>query len=882
MKKKTIFLGLLVAGISIFGLASCARKAKKPVTTPTQTNVTTTEVTPTTATTPVTTNTDTNPITTQITDPVTTGTDPTTLTTDPIIIFTTDVEKTFNVTFINGENETTIPYTEGDLLGEILIDSTKTEENALYNSTYSFVGWFDENNNKYTSTSTISSDLVLTAQYELSKISLNTKTNSATDVKDLVNDKNLTDVIKFTEYDMLTLFSLDKFGFDQYTFYIKNGYASMIYEVENRLGTYFKYNDKFADTYFYLPYVLENKNNDYSLIYNGKQFVYTVEGNEFVYGLDGYLLRYNNFYCIYDLVNTKDFDLGLIGSKKSATQYVLYEENYKNNKYYSSFYKDWIYSTDNKDIVYLLSLLPLSPKDIVSDMSKKFDAKVDYYILNNYCYFILTGSKVQFKLKFDELGYVREIDVINPKTLESIKYYTNPITNEVERIKEEEFINAVFNSSFERQTHTKIEATINDEKTNVEFYRIGERFVVIEGESNSGIINSFIPERRKDIISNLLNNGNCEFLKDITNELYILKSSSKDVSYEAYFDSYGQLVKYVQTSKDDFIVLNFEYELGEFAEVRIDSKFDYTNNLFVKKGELLTFIPEDKELDNNGVSRLVLKFVGYYLDPSYKNEFNMEKDFIQDNITLYALFKEEIQIPVKIFNYPYDNTKFDTIYVSRDAKTIELPNTLIYGYEFVGWFDDANFKTPIEDNGLYKEYHALYIPLTYSNYTLYGVGKFDMINNSLPTLSTTEFEYVNSIGVLGDVTNTIDGFEFITKLGNNTMLKFQVKDYATLNYYSIDEEKDKNAVGVFRLIEDLPIGQQLTNKVYRLENGNLIKCTNLSYVEEGIEYYILVDTISANEKGIMRVDMELEKKGTYLVVQAESAILENLNISYVK
>ena len=157
-----------------------------------------------------------------------------------------------------------------------------------------------------------------------------------------------------------------------------------------------------------------------------------------------------------------------------------------------------------------------------------------------------------------------------------------------------------------------------------------------------------------------------------------------------------------------------------------------------------------------------------------------------------------------------------------------------------------------------------------------------MINNSLPTLSTTEFEYVNSIGVLGDVTNTIDGFEFITKLGNNTMLKFQVNDYATLNYYSVDEEKDKNAVGVFRLIEDLPIGQQLTNKVYRLENGNLIKCTNLSYVEEGIEYYILVDTISANEKGIMRVDMELEKKGTYLVVQAESAILENLNISYVK
>ena len=148
MRKKSLFLGLVTASLSLFTLTSCVQSKKPATTTDTTTTPTVTDVTATTGVTPTTT--DTTPVTTTpavvpttvVPTSINTGITPTatvvpTTPTSTTVPTTTIAEDLYTITFdVNG--------------GEALEDNTKTVKlGSTYNlptpmrSNYEFAGWYN-------------------------------------------------------------------------------------------------------------------------------------------------------------------------------------------------------------------------------------------------------------------------------------------------------------------------------------------------------------------------------------------------------------------------------------------------------------------------------------------------------------------------------------------------------------------------------------------------------------------------------------------------------------------------------------------------------------------------------------------------------------------
>ena len=249
MKKKSIFLGLMIAGASFFALSSCGSKKDDANTNEESVEKTESSI-----------SFETNggtPIDVQITEDghVIKPEDPSRestaqydytfagwykdqLLTDLFDFDNDTVEgvttlyakwdstvREYNVTFVSTDGNSTTQTVEYGANASFPTNPTKeSDSNALYKFTYEFDGWYNADGVKFVSDTQIQGDVVLTPRFRVKKVTLNTATTTRTDVTSLINENNLTDVISYGGYDMVTFVkyysSTDTSILKTYSYYI--------------------------------------------------------------------------------------------------------------------------------------------------------------------------------------------------------------------------------------------------------------------------------------------------------------------------------------------------------------------------------------------------------------------------------------------------------------------------------------------------------------------------------------------------------------------------------------------------------------------------------------------------------------------------------------
>ena len=911
MKKKSIFLGLMIAGASFFALSSCGSKKDDANTNEESVEKTESSI-----------SFETNggtPIDVQITEDghVIKPEDPSRestaqydytfagwykdqLLTDLFDFDNDTVEgvttlyakwdstvREYNVTFVSTDGNSTTQTVEYGANASFPTNPTKeSDSNALYKFTYEFDGWYNADGVKFVSDTQIQGDVVLTPRFRVKKVTLNTATTTRTDVTSLINENNLTDVISYGGYDMVTFVkyysSTDTSILKTYSYYIdeKDNIIPVLKytkaEVEEIVGEY-----NINASYIYLPVVLANT-KDYSLFYNGYSFEYKKDSLTIYYNLDGYIKSFGNYTALYDTIYDEKPNLKLIDGIKKATAYELYYESNPSKKYTcvldGDYWKLSASAETNDEARFFLEQSRFTFSEVYENMKKFGDFSVRKE--NNYYIAEFTSNSRNFELTYDENGYLRKIVITKyGETNEVITIYSNPTSFElINKVYLEKFINDIFNATNKVPGYLHAEIIEGSKHASVDYYYIDGKLLV-SGPAISAVVAEYIdPNNKADLIGYMLSLKNANIAYDMNNNLYIISGTdSNDVTFELYFDAYGQPVKLIRKNGTSTMVAIITYDLSTYGRITIYGADQ--EDVFVPLDKPLTYIPTKagQEVEEDIILSNV--FVGYYFDKDFKQPFNPQKDKVEAGMKLYACYKEELQHSVKWHADPTDYNNVTITYVSKGELATPISSPNYDGFEFVGWYFDKDFKdvADFKISGIY-EYYARFIPETYSNFIIVGNNKVGNISDSLDSIeSVGSFTYVGSIGIMGKVDTTVKDTAFETTIYKPTFLRIELDDYANILYTTVS--KSSNGAALFLLDTSIAAGDKLSAKHMYIKNGQPTSCTNGQIAEKGVEYWLLVDGNNV-DSGELQIKGTGLKGGTYLIVQAATAYLVALEIAY--
>ena len=918
MKKKSIFLGLMIAGASFFALSSCGNKKDDSGKTDEET------VEKTESSISFETNGGT-PIDVQVTedghvikpdDPSKESTEQYDFTfagwykdqllTEPFDFDNDTVDSTttlyakwtetvreYTVTFVSTdgvETHQTIEYGSNALFPTT--PTKAADSNALYKFTYEFDGWYDTNDTKYLSDTEIHGDVTLSPIFKVKTIQLNTTASSLSDVTNLVNDKYLSDVIAYEGYDMVTFFSYSSSSsgvtMKTNSYYIDeknniipvNGYIKS--DVEAIVGKY-----TLDGSYIYLPALLayNAKNNiSYTLSFNGARFTYTDKSMTVYYDVDGYIIGYSNITAIFDKIYEDKPNLKVLDVIHEATAYELYYESNPSRKY-SCVYNDktWAYSSSveqNEEARFFLEQSMLTFSEVYNNMKRfgEFSARKE----NNYYICQFEGKERSFVLSYDEYGYLRKIVItVHGKTDVVSTIYSNPTSFEINgKVKFDEFISNVFNATNQLPGYFNADISEGVNHANIDYYYVDGK-LLYQGPKVGTIIAEFIdPSNRNAAISKILSmkDSNISFDKN-KNQYIVSGTDSSSVTYELHLDSYGQPVKLIRKSASSTMTANITYDFGVYGKIIIAGATQ--EETYVNLSKPLTYIPvrEGKLLEDG--TKVENVFMGYYMDADYKEPYDPNKHTLKAGMVLYAAFKEELHVPVKWHADPTDTSNITTTYVNKDLPITPIASPNYEGYEFIGWYIDPDYKKEADFSILGAfEFFGKFIPETYSDFIVIGNSKLGEGDTSIPsTLSEGEFSYVGSIGIMGKIEKVEENDYFSTTIYNQTALKFELDDYSSISYHTY--AKAINAATLLYLDNSITAGQTLTDKSLYFENGKVVICKNGDIAKEGIEYYTMIVS-KTSDSGELILDAKGLKAGTYLIYQPTTAEFLGLMITYKK
>ena len=897
MKKKKLFLGILVAGASIITLASCGGKKKPtssaPITDPaTSTPVVTTSDNPVTDTTPITVVPTTDPITSvPVTDPVTSDpiTDPVIVSTDTDPVTSTDpVLNVYNVNFYVGEEKIKEQsVNEGETIGSLpSTDDFESSVNALYSISYEFEGWYDENNIEYTSSSIPTTDVNLYAKFSTKTVKLNTMSAlSYTNVTDLINENNLNDVIEFEEREILTLFNVvTKSGsesFEVFSYYIKNGNVDYVGEEKNNNLYILMPSGKLEETVIYLPFVikkLKEYNIKFDLLFNGTKFQLTADTIDYKlsYDINGYITNLGDFEAIYNNANNNKPDISELDIKKSANYYELYTKSNPLTKYTYEYVKDkWISNTDIEDINIILESLTISAYDLPKFYSKALGLSLkSMYKANNNYYLIFEYKEFNYKVQVDKFGYIRTIIVESNKTGNTETFYANPVFAEAIPVKPIQFVEDVFTASGLKAGIVDVAITSKSGNSNIQYVRYnGEVIYDNTALYAKEVSEPFIADNLNAMMTTGLKN-NAKFYLDLTEGKYIVTFTASKTNVVLKFDyENGQLVEtIINTQLAEINAKVTSYEMGETAKVTFNSKIDI-DPVYVIKGNLLNYIPDDIYVEDSTGVRETLVFEGYYLDELLNIPFDYETILIKGDIELFVKASTKIQYPVRFHMNMENPDEYIIVYQDKDSEVVP-PEIDEKWYMFDGWYTDATYTKPANFTNIAKDYYAKAYPLTYAKLEVFGEGNLEVIDKEhvLPNVSSTEFVQAGCFEILGNLYRTEDILTFSTQIANKTMIKFSVLGGTSFAYGA--EAKENIAASLFYKIEEIRPGDYLKSKVYYVYNGELVQANDGEIAQEGVDYYELI--ISTTPNSGQTVIRETLKAGTYIVMQLGDANLLGL------
>ena len=918
MKKKSIFLGLMIAGASFFALSSCNNKKDDSG----KSNEETVEKNESSI------SFETNggtPIDVQVTedghvikpaDPSKESTEQYDFTfagwykdqllTEPFDFENDTVNSTttlyakwdqtvreYTVTFVSTDGISTNQTVEYGSNATFPSTPTKgADSDALYKYTYEFDGWYDSNNTKYLSDTEVHGDVTLSPRFKVKTIQLNTTAASLSDVTNLVNDKYLSDVIAYEGYDMVTFFSCSSSSTEttlkSFSYYIDeknniipvNRYVKS--DVEAILG---KYN--IENSYIYLPALLayNAKNNiTYTLSFNGARFEYVDKTMTIYYDINGYIIGYSSISAIFDKIYEDKPNLKLIDVIHEATAYELYYESNPSRKY-SCVYSDktWSYSSSveqNEEARFFLEQSMLTFSEVYDNMKRfgDFTARKE----NNYYICQFDGKERSFELSYDECGYLRKIVItIHGKTDVVSTIYSNPTSFEVSnKVKFEEFINNIFNSTNLLPGYFNADISEGVNHANIDYYYVDGK-LLYQGPKIGTIIAEFIdPSYKNEAISSLLSmkNSNISFDKN-TNQYIVYGTNSSGVTFELYLDSYGQPVKLIRKTATSTMTANITYDFGVYGKIIIAGATQ--EETYVNLSKPLTYIPvrEGRLLEDG--SKVENVFMGYYMDVDYKEAYDPNKHTIKAGMVIYAAFKEELHVPVIWHADPTNSSNVTTTYVNKDLPITPIASPNYEGYEFVGWYIDPDYKKEADFSVLGTfEFFGKFIPETYSDFIVIGNSKLGDGDTSIPSMiSEGDFSYVGSIGVIGKIEKTEYDDIFTTTIYEQTALKFELDDYSSISYHTYS--KSDSGAALLCLDTDIKAGQTLTTKYFYIKNGQLTICSSGTIAQEGVEYYALIASKTV-DSGELVLDVKGLKAGTYVILQPTTTEFLGLQISYKK
>ena len=792
----------------------------------------------------------------------------------------------YEVTFTLPDGNSTTQTVEYGANPTFPTNPTKeSDSNALYKFTYEFDGWYDANDVKYISDTPIQGDVVLTPKFKVKTISLNMSTTTKTDVTSLINENNLSDVMSYTGYDMVTFVkyysSTDSSVLKAYSYYIdeKDNIIPVLKytkaEVEEIVG---KYN--INASYIYLPAVLANT-KDYSLFYNGYSFEYKKDSLTIYYSLDGYIMSFGNYTALYDTIYDEKPNLKYIDGIKKATAYELYYESNPSKKYTCVLDGDyWKLSESaetNDEARFFLEQSRLTFSEVYENMKRfgDFSARKE----NNYYIVDFTSKSRNFELTYDENGYLRKIVItIYGEIDEVTTIYSNPTSFElINKVYLEKFINDIFNATNKVPGYLHAEITEGTKYASVDYYIDGK--LLVSGPAISAVVAEYIdPNNKADLIGYMLSLKNANIAYDMNNNLYIISGTdSNDITFELYFDAYGQPVKLIRKNGTSTMVANITYDLSTYGRITIYGADQ--EDVFVPLDKPLTYIPSKAGQEVEEDIILANVFVGYYFDQDFKQPYNPEKDKVEAGMKLYACYKEELQHSVKWHADPTNYNNVTITYVSKGELATPISSPNYEGFEFAGWYFDKDFKDVADFNipGIY-EYYARFIPETYSNFIIVGNNKVGNISDSLESIeSVGTFTYVGSIGIMGKVETTVKETAFETTIYEQSFIRIELDDYANVLYTTVS--KSSNGAALLFLDTSITAGDKLSSKHMYIKNGKTTSCTNGQIAEEGVEYWLLVDGNNV-DSGELQIKETGLKRGTFLIVQAATAYLVALEIAY--
>lgn len=798
----------------------------------------------------------------------------------------------YNVEFVNLDGTSTTQKVEYGQSPTFPTNPTKdAESDDLYTISFTFDGWYDSNNVKYTSTSTIEGDVVLQPKFSIKNITLNKTIKSAyVDVTSLVNNNHLNDVIVNAYYDIASFYSYNaKSGniqYNVYTYHIVNDDILVVsdYLVEDDLLKNVLGKRKISASFLYLPEVLEFSRNA-TLEFNGKSFKYTFDGTVLYYNLDGYLTRVNDAYdVVYDIVEEEKPNLKEIDIEKVATNYKLYYESNPSELYFASLEgKKWILSENtktNSEAHFFLEQATLSIGDVYKNMSNIAGSKVSAVKQNNFYYlYFFDGNNVAFELQYDEFGYLRRVTKDTKEQEHTVIYIAPngiPTTNKIEL---DQFTNALFNATYENPGHFKAHIVEGNKFADAEYYYV-EGQLLLSGPKISEVVLEFIDYRNKaNIIAELIHNGQTPVF-DLNNLEYTLTGRLGVYDYTLTFDAYGQPVKLTRKSESSTLTAIITYEFGTFNKVNIIANGEKLE-VYLPLDKPLTYvptIPAEPQLDG---TTLIYVFEGYYIDADYKTLYIQEKMPLEKGMTLFAKFRQERRNVVTWHISPIDENVVETTYILKD-QIINFPIAApAYDeYTFIGWYSDPEFKNLVKfpTEGI-LELFAKYEPYTYQDYVIYGEGKGDMYEQSIDSVTTNkEFVSVGCLQISGSISKKGDKTGFETNISSHTIIKFDVNDNALIGY-GVFSKTNSILVGLFKNNTKIKVGDQLSDKIYYLKNGELAQCNSSMVAEDGVEYYSLYKEQQASSNNKLLLEALVEA-GTYFIVQATDASLIHFAVTY--
>ncbi len=658
--------------------------------------------------------------------------------------------------------------------------------------------------------------------------------------------------------------------------------TSSIKEIDVILGK-----NTISKSYIYLPEVIKrNKENkiNFKLEYDGTSFRYTEDNVVYVYSIEGYIIKFDKIDAVYDSIYEYQPDLVLIGKEKNATSYVLYDSNNPSRGFTANLVgKKWEYNAPykNDDAEFLVRLLPLDAESIIKTIMKTGDYRFDCIKKNNFYYLKFENKTTSITIQLDELGYVRTITINRVGNQYENVYICEPVGLDKVQLKPADLINALFNATEKPVGYINVEVSADGHTEIVDYYNVNGKFECINNPFLAKYITElYDPNKKLDIIYILSLSSEFECYFDVNKNVYVLSGKYGEYKLTSKYDTYGQIVETILLNKNNNpLTSKATYDLGVYAPIRIINADD--EQVLLPIDRPLDYIPtKEGELNGDGSVYKGFVFDGYYMDENFKLPYDPNKVVLEPNMVIYAKFNEENQ--QKIIWHTNPNNPKDVIinYQNVQGPITPIDKPLVDGYTFVGWFIDEQYKEPAQfEKGKFAEYFAYFIPDTYYNYEIVGVGKLVDIDKSLDSISSFDgFTYEGCLGILGEI-NRVDsekGFE--TVIAKKTCIQFSVTEGATISYASRNLS-DVSSVVVFAYVGTLSEGTKLSSNYYYFKGVDLVQVPTNANAIAGVEYWYLLgsDTSSSGKPLILE---ESVKPGKYIILQLNEAYLLDFSVRY--